>query len=130
MAVFYAVRRDAMINKLLSYDDQTPTHKEGDLFKKLEISGECFEIYYGYYEDCERENPAISPMPIYPNFLKEPKYTADGFPFVTKMQDACKHYNGKDTKYNECAECTFYTHGDDFIGICKCQKNHLQAIIN
>lgn len=114
-----------MLNTLLSYDS-TPVHKEGELFKRLDIFGKTFEIFYGYYEDREREDPTIDPMPVYPDFLKEPQYTADGLPFVTKMQDACSHYNGKNTSCNECAECSFYRHGDDFIGVCACTENRLQ----
>ncbi len=107
----------------LSIETQAPTCQEGDLFKSLEIHGHRFDIYYGYYEDCERENPAVDPMPIYPDFLNAPHYTASGAPFVTKMQDACEHYIGKVTAYKECAECAYYSHGDDFIGICTCPNN-------
>ena len=114
---------DAMINTLLPYEEKAPIYKEGDLFKKLDIFGQSFEIRYGYYEEYERQNPSIDPMPIYPDFFKKPIYTSDGFPFVTKMQDACKHYEGKKTKCDECAECKFYCSGEDFIGICICPRN-------
>ncbi len=107
-----------MIKTLLAKDVRTPVHNEGDLFKKIQVFGKSFEILYGYYEEYERQNFDIEPMPIYPDFLKSPKYTADGFPFVTKMQDGCKYYEGKPSRYKECAECEFYKHGDDFIGIC------------
>ncbi len=114
-----------MINNLFSQDTQTstPTHKEGELYKIVNINGHIFELYYGYYEECERKNPDIEPMPIYPNFIKNPKYTNDDFAFVTKMQDACKHYKGKQGQFNECAECEHYLHGDDLIGICTCLNN-------
>ncbi len=102
---------------------QRPIFQEGDLYKIISLHGHTFPLYYGYYEECERQNPEIDPMPIYPDFLKEPRYTDDGFPFVTKMQDACKHYNGKTGKYNDCAECACYLHGDELIGICICPKN-------
>ncbi len=97
--------------------------KEGDLYKILSISDCTFKLYYGYYEEYERENPAIEPMPIYPDFLKAPRYTDDGFPFVTKMQDACKRFKGKADEFSECAECEHYLHGDDLIGICTCHQN-------
>ncbi len=97
--------------------------KEGDLYKVLNISGHTFELYYGYYEECERENPSVEPMPIYPDFIKTPEYTDKGQPFVTKMQDACEHYKGLTRQYNECAECDHYLHGDDLIGICTCHQN-------
>ncbi len=104
---------------------QPPDYSEGDLYKIIDIHGHIFEIYYGYYEDCDRENPTVDPMPIYPDFLENPEYTNDGFPFVTKMQDACSHYQGRITKENDCADCRFYSHGDELIGICMCTKNRV-----
>ncbi len=102
------------------------TPKEGDVYKILHIHDHRFELLYGYYEALERENPAIDPMPIYLVFIKEPRFTKEGFPFVTKMQDVCEHYLGKDSCYCECADCSFYSHGDDLIGICACPHNHLE----
>ncbi len=92
--------------------------QEGDLYKTLNIYGRTFTLYYGYYEECERNNLLIEPMPIYPDFISNPEYTDKGQAYVTKMQDACKHFTGKFRQYNECAECEHYLHGDDLIGIC------------
>lgn len=103
----------------------TPVYREGELYKVLTLHGHTFELRYGYYEDFERENPAIDPMPIYPDFRKEPRHTCEGFPFVTKMQDACKHYSGKPERFADCAECQYYMHGDELLGICTCPKNRL-----
>ena len=113
-----------MLNSLFLQDvAEKPYIKEGDLYKTVNLYGHIFELYYGYYEECERHNPLVEPMPIYPDFIKEPKYTDEGFPFVTKMQDACKHYKGSRSKFNDCAECEYYKHGDELIGICTCLKN-------
>ena len=70
-------------------------HEEGELYKVVTVFGKTFELWYGYYEDYERENPTVEPMPIYPNFRKEPLYTDEGTPFVTMMQDACPYYKGE-----------------------------------
>ena len=59
-------------------------------------------------------------MPIYPDFRQNPHYTKEGFPFATKMQDACSHYAGVNTDQPECAECIWYRHGQDLLGICLC----------
>ena len=69
----------------------TPVNRisEGDLYKVLEAFGKRFEIKYGYYEDFERSDQ--DPIPIYPDFQSNPEYTADGSPFVTQMQDMCRH---------------------------------------
>lgn len=102
---------------------KTAPPKEGELYKILNIEGNTFRLYYGYYEEYERNNPAAEPMPIYPDFLKDPRYTDAGHAFVTKMQDACKHYKGCESESNECAECAYYKHGDELIGICTCPNN-------
>lgn len=111
-----------MKNKTPEYE-----YKEGDLFKELSVNGRTFKIYYGYYEECERSNPLIEPMPIYPNFIQNPEYTDDGNPYVTKTQDACIHYKGRITKFRECAECAFFAHGEDFIGVCTYPDNKCQS---
>lgn len=118
-----------MIGTIFSADTQNkvPPNREGDLYKEFTLHGHTFSLYYGYYEERERENPAAEPMPIYPDFLKEPRYTADGFPFVTKMQDACKHYKGRRGKFSECAECEYYLHGDELLGLCVCPENKNSA---
>ena len=75
-------------------------HREGELYKVVTVFGKTFELWYGYYEDYERENPTVEPMPIYPNFRKEPLYTDEGEPFVTMMQDACPYYKGEKGHHN------------------------------
>ena len=101
--------------------------KEGALFKVLKLHGQTFRITYGYYEACDRENPAVDPMPIYPDFTGNPTYSLDGFPFVTKMQDDCKHYKGRRGQFSECAECEYYLHGDELLGLCVCPENKNSA---
>ena len=108
--------------------DNALVPKEGELYKVINLHGHTFPLYYGYYEACERENPAVEPMPIYPDFLKEPRYTSEGFAFVTKMQDSCKHYKGKPGVFNECAECQHYLNGEELLGICTCSKNKLPSL--
>lgn len=108
-----------MLNEFLSKDNE-PVIREGDLYRVVHIGGETFVIRFGYYEDYERQNVLIEPMPIYPDFGNNPRYTRDGFPFVTKMQDACPFYKGKLRMSNECAECEFFAQGEDLLGICTC----------
>ena len=97
--------------------------QEGTLFKVIHLWEQSFPIYYGYYEQCDRENPAVEPMPIYPDFLKTPCYTQDGAPFVTQMQDICSHYCGKQGPCRECGDCRYYLHGEELLGICTCIRN-------
>ncbi len=118
--------KNAMLDAFILTKNSAPPG-EGELYKEINIFGERFEIFYGYYEECERDNENIEPMPIYPDFIINPKFTKDGRPFVTKMQDACKYYKGKILTYKECADCEFYRHGEDFLGICMHEKNKIDG---
>ncbi len=97
--------------------------REGDLCKIVEIEGHIFEIRYGYY-DPELERERNDPMPIYPNFLKEPQYTAAGYPFVTADQEICQHFHPKSNISGEgwCNDCRHLEKHEEFLGICRCPK--------
>lgn len=97
--------------------------KEGDLYKIVTAFGETFEIKYGFYSEEERLSEFGEVMPIYPDFISKPEHTAEGYPFVTQMQDVCDFYSGEE--YDDCFSCSHYCHGDELIGICKCPKNKL-----
>lgn len=94
--------------------------KEGEDFKTISIGGSTFTIKYGYYEDYERE--LGEPIPIYPDFKKEPTYADDKRLFVTQMQDTCKYSNVK-TEDSFCVECKHFRYGEDLIGFCNHEKN-------
>lgn len=109
-----------MLAKLFDQSLPPPaaTHKEGDHYKTLCIKGKKFELYYGYYEDIDRR--FNEPDVIYPNFITDPQYTEDGFPFSTLMQDACEHFDGIRSQENDCSQCKHFIRCEDFIGICSC----------
>ena len=100
-------------------------HREGELYKVINTFGRTFELKYGFYEERDRQNPLCEPVPIYPDFLKEPIYTDEGEPFVTVMQDACLHYKGntKRTADSTCGECEFFKGGEEWFGLCMCSEN-------
>lgn len=121
-----------MFTKIIETNGDATIRKvptEGELYKVVTVFGKTFELWYGYYEDYERENPTVEPMPIYPNFIKEPLYTDEGEPFVTMMQDVCPFYKGekKRTPDSTCDECKYFKHGEDWFGICTCPKNKLSS---
>jgi len=63
----------------------------------------------------------------YPDFEETPKFTPRGRPWVTAMQDGCKHGQNKDDSANRCLDCGscifFYRERlEDLIGICKNEK--------
>ena len=103
------------------------SHTEGELYKKVCTFGRTFELRYGYYAECDRESPLCEPIPIYPDFLKDPQYTDGGEPFVTVMQDTCDNYEGNTspTPDTTCSECKHFLQGEEWFGICKCPMNQM-----
>ncbi len=98
--------------------------KEGEIYKTIVVEGRSFEIRYGYYEDYEREK--WDPIPIYPNFLESPVYSKDGYPFVTRTQDACIHYISRMKSGDSwCADCIHFPDETQEIGICRCIYNNV-----
>jgi hypothetical protein len=97
--------------------------RDGDLYKTINVFGKRFDLRYGYYEEFERARG--EPIPIYPDFRENPVYTEDGHPFVTQMQDLCRH---GESKFRDgcCADCKYYKNGEDLVGICLCEKNRKQ----
>ena len=102
---------------------QALTPKEGDLYKEVTIFDKTFRLLYGYYEEFERESPFNDPMPIYPDFIKEPHYTAGGIPIATAMQNTCEFYNGKNDEDSSCSDCGFFQKYEELFGLCNCPQN-------
>lgn len=91
---------------------------EGTLYKKIELRGKTFEIYYGYYDEGDKKSIYNESVPIYPDFNAEPVYTDTGERFVTAMQDKCESFVGNETG-DSCISCRHFENGDDLIGVCK-----------
>ena len=98
--------------------------QEGDLFSIIECMGRRFEIRYGYYEEKDRK---FEPIPIYPDFVKEPVYTEDGTLFATAMQQPCNCFRGKKDENSTCEDCFYYQKCEALLGICTCAKNKKPA---
>ncbi|MBQ8351208.1 MAG: hypothetical protein IJY20_04080 [Clostridia bacterium] len=96
--------------------------REGELYKVLTVFGISFPLYYGYYDERERDSRYSEPIPIYPDFIKQPRYTANGLPFVTAMQSVCPHYKGQSPE-DGCHTCSHYQSGEEFLGICLHEGN-------
>ena len=103
------------------FDKSAYAHKEGDLYKIISLYGKTIEIRYGYYEEIDRRR---EPVEVYPDFVKAPLYTDEGFPFVTLMQDACPHYARRNAGGEaECGNCLYVERGEELIALCKCPRN-------
>ncbi len=113
-----------MFGSLVSNTSQRASPKEGDIYKNVTLYGQTFRLFYGYYEDFERSADGNEPMPIYPDFIQNPLFTAEGFPFATAMQDICEHYDGK-KKGDSCMECKHFEPSEELFGICKCDLRKL-----
>lgn len=98
--------------------------KEGTLYKITEVEGTRFELYYGYDSE-EEKRRGWEPTPIYPDFIGQPQYTASGLRFANAFQEVCSHYHKKPTENDDdwCDLCEHFERGDDYIGVCKCQRN-------
>lgn len=107
-----------MISDSLLKAGQLPP-EEGDLYIQVNISGRVFRIFYGYYEDFERKRH--EPIPLYPDFLRDPVYTEDGIPVVTGMQDICCYYKGRENG-DSCITCDYFSQQEDLFGLCTCPK--------
>ena len=107
--------------------EQPHTPKEGDLYKEVTISDKTFRLLYGYYESFERESPFNDPIPIYPDFIKEPHYTAEGIPIATAMQNVCEFYNGKNDEDSSCSDCVFFQKYEEQFGLCNCSHNKRES---
>ncbi len=96
---------------------------EGDLYKEIKVFGNTFTLRYGYYEERDRHNPLCRPIPIYPDFRENPRYTDEGMPYATEIQDACDHFKSRArrTQDSTCSECAHYKRGEDWIGLCECE---------
>ncbi len=100
---------------------------EGELYKVITVEEKSFHVYYGYYSDTERE--MWEPVPIFPNFEKEPVFTNEGKPYTRADQDACEHYLPKPDVSGEdwCNDCKHFSLGEDVIGVCRCDKRKMNT---
>lgn len=109
-----------MLTHILSLGGEQPhVPKEGDLYKEVTVHGKTFRLVYGYYEEFERDGRYNEPMPIYPDFIKEPTFTEEGIPIVTAMQDICGQYDGE-AEGDSCSQCRHFHKCEELFGVCRC----------
>lgn len=93
---------------------------EGDLYKIVVLDDHTFEIRYGYY--AEEERGRVEPLPLFPDLVDRPVYTAGGVPVTTRLQIPCGHYYPNRTCQPEgwCGDCTHYENVREEFGLCRC----------
>lgn len=97
------------------------TVKEGNIYGIFKVGDDIFEVRYGYYDEKDRIGKYSYPIPIYPDFLQNPRYNKEGYRYVTEMQDTCEHFEGK-LLVDICCGCSHFKKGDDLIGLCLCNE--------
>ncbi len=102
--------------------------QEGAVYETFNIGGHSIIVYYGFYDESDREMGGL--VPIVPDFLSNPLYTEDGYPLATQTQDSCLHYKVRSQEEGDgwCADCIHYSDENSLIGICKCRKRKLPTI--
>lgn len=96
--------------------------KEGDLYRIFVVDQHTFDIRYGYYAEDERDR--VEPLPIFPNFEKNPVYTKNGEPVTAYVQYPCRHYTPHRSEEPEewCGDCLYYGGGREEMGPCLCRE--------
>lgn len=100
---------------------------EGELYEIIEIEGHRFEIICGYNTNQDKITGFV--MPIYPDFLKEPKYTKLGYPLASCSQNICEYYKRLPECDNEgsCIDCYHFEREPmKMIGVCKCRERRME----
>lgn len=94
--------------------------KEGDLYKRYVVDDHTFEIRYGFY--IEEERGRVEPLPVFPDLVKDPVYTAAGEPVTALVQVPCGHYAPRQAERSEgwCGDCIHYDGGKEEMGRCLC----------
>ena len=111
-----------MLLKLLNSDSQMGKPKEGELYREVTVDGNRFCLFYGYYEESDRNSLYNDPIPIYPDLIQTPVYTKEGIPIVTAMQDVCERYHGKPSG-ESCNDCIYFRIKEELFGVCNCLEN-------
>lgn len=100
--------------------------REGDVHEVAFVGGHNFMIRYGYYTEEDRKTS--DPIPIYPCFIQNPKFTPEGQPLITRIQDACEHYAAEESGEQWCADCIHGKSWNGEIGICHCQHRRQEPL--
>jgi len=81
-------------------------------WKVIRAGGREFPVYEEYDESQKQA------YPIYPDFLENPEYAANGRPFKTAGQENCPHNKPDDC--GDCGGCEWFCREEPFaiIGLC------------
>lgn len=84
-----------------------------DGFLALELEGLALKIPLVWDEGCGKY------VPDYPDYLKQPTYTPEGWRVMLTYEDACPHAELLTDVCQDCGSCKYYTQLDHtWIGVC------------
>ncbi len=87
--------------------------------KEYNVEGATLTIPLRYDKKSDRY------MEVYPDFIKDPVYTAEGYPIMLTLEDACPLAKQKDENQPlvDCGSCRFYRQVENaLIGVCGHEK--------
>lgn len=81
------------------------------------LDGDVCEVLFHFDKNCGRH------FGEYPDFEESPRYTGNGCPWVTAMQEGCRHGINRYCEQQRCMDCGsceyFVQEQDhDLVGIC------------
>lgn len=90
--------------------------------RTFRLDGDICEVTYYYDSSLNRY------FGDYPDFSEQPRYTVNGRPWMTAMQDGCMHGEERSGEKNgspDCGSCRYFLseQSGDLIGICINEKN-------
>lgn len=92
-----------------------------DNLVELEIEGAVLKIPLAWDESCGKY------VLDYPDYLKQPTYTPDGWRIMLTYEDACPHADLQPGIYQDCGSCNRYKQVDGtLLGVCHCQAMQQQ----
>ena len=94
------------------------------IIRRYCLDGDTCEVLFFYDTQCERH------FGEYPDFEETPRYTENGWPWVTAMQDGCPHginRYSQEERCLDCGSCQFFRQEQqsDLVGICSNEKQRL-----
>lgn len=90
-----------------------PDEQRNDTLVELEVEGLTLKIPLVWNEGCGKY------VPDYPDYLKQPTYTPEGWRVMLTYEDACPHAELLPGVCQDCGSCKHYTQLDHtWIGVC------------
>ena len=90
-----------------------PDEQGKDDLVELEIEGLTLKIPFVWDEGCGKY------VLDYPDYLKQPTYTPDGWRIMLTYEDACPHADLQPGGCQDCGSCNHYAQLDGtFLGVC------------